>query len=93
MSNALQIQDELAAALEALDKLDLAFGRVFGLSGLEATDLINHATDLVNEVGEVAHRSTTLKHIYNAEYQTWKMTPGATRATMPEWNPEWENKL
>lgn len=60
MSNALQIQDELAAALEALDKLDLAFGRVFGLSGLEATDLISHATDLVNEVGEVAHRSPTL---------------------------------
>lgn len=56
MTNAHALQNETAAALEALDNLDLAFGNLFGCEGLEASDILADAMNIVEKVGEIADR-------------------------------------
>ena len=54
MTNSKKIANQLSAALEALDELDLAFGNKFGTQGLEASEFIQQAMELVDKVAEVA---------------------------------------
>jgi hypothetical protein len=54
MKNSHKLQEETAAALEALDVLDLAFGRLFGLEGLEASQILADAMAIVDRVGAIA---------------------------------------
>ncbi len=61
MSNSHKLQAETAAALEALDNLDLKFGALFGLDGLEASDILAEAMAIVEKVGEIADRISRVK--------------------------------
>jgi hypothetical protein len=54
MKNSKKIANEMSAAIEALDALDLAFGNKFGTEGLEASEMIQKAMELVDKVAEVA---------------------------------------
>lgn len=55
MKNSAQIANEISAALEALDVLDVAFANSFGTEGLEASECIQQAMSMIDRVEEVAN--------------------------------------
>lgn len=55
MKNSTQIADQMTAALNALDALDVAFANNFGTEGLEASVCIQQAMSMIDRVEEVAN--------------------------------------
>jgi hypothetical protein len=54
-TNAKMIANQMTAALEALDALDVAFANNFGTEGLEASEFIQNAMEMIDRVKEVAN--------------------------------------